>query len=419
MQVLKFFKAGYVVFSRNSIYFFFVFILTGKKEKGRGDIELATWLFFIGLHLLFYYFFITQLNFKYTFLLGLEIPMPLLHGPFLFLYVSALTNQNQGKRYFDAVHFIPFLAGYLLLFSFFLLPVKDKINVYKAEGKPYELLMTIFLFSFIFSGILYTLLSLQKLKLHRKKIKDYFSETEMINLKWLLYLIIGLSVIWVLVVIGDEKYLFSAVVFYVLFIGYFGIKQVGIFTNSASILNHRESLSLKIEKDNLLNKIVEHKLSVFPEIKETNQADDVPAAISGNVDAKKQPEKVKYEKSGLRMTSVQEIHRRLTDLMQKEKLYKNPELTLTDLAKIMQVHPNILSQVINTMENSNFYDYINFQRIEEFKEICVLPENQKFTLLTLAFECGFNSKTAFNRNFKKATSVSPTEYLKSTTTKFI
>lgn len=345
--------------------------------------------------------------------------MPLLHGPFLFLYVSALTNQNQGKRYFDAVHFIPFLAGYLLLFSFFLLPVKDKINVYKAEGKPYELLMTIFLFSFIFSGILYTLLSLQKLKLHRKKIKDYFSETEMINLKWLLYLIIGLSVIWVLVVIGDEKYLFSAVVFYVLFIGYFGIKQVGIFTNSASILNHRESLSLKIEKDNLLNKIVEHKLSVFPEIKETNQADDVPAAISGNVDAKKQPEKVKYEKSGLSMTSVQEIHRRLTDLMQKEKLYKNPELTLTDLAKIMQVHPNILSQVINTMENSNFYDYINFQRIEEFKEICVLPENQKFTLLTLAFECGFNSKTAFNRNFKKATSVSPTEYLKSTTTKFI
>lgn len=396
--------------------FFFAAILTGKKDKGKGDIILAIWLFFIGLHLLFYYFYITQLNFKYTFLLGLEIPMPLLHGPFLFLYVSALTNQNPGKKYFDAAHFIPFLAGHLLLLSFFLLPAKNKIGVYQAEGRPYELLMTIFLVSFIFSGILYTLLSLQKLKIHRKKIKDYFSETEQINLKWLFYLIIGLSVIWVLVVIGDEKYVFSAVVFYVLFIGYFGIKQVGIFTNRNSILNYTETLSSKKEKGNLPNAIDENKSPVFPETKKINQADDIPAAISGNDDTEKKPEKIKYEKSGLNMTSLQEIHRRLTELMRKEKLYKNPEITLTDLAKKIQVHPNTLSQVINTMEKSNFYDYINFQRIEEFKEICVLPENQKFTLLTLAYECGFNSKTAFNRNFKKATSVSPTEYLKSTTT---
>jgi AraC-like DNA-binding protein len=100
--------------------------------------------------------------------------------------------------------------------------------------------------------------------------------------------------------------------------------------------------------------------------------------------------------------------------MQKEKLFKNPEITLAELAKTMKVHPNTLSQVINAIEEKNFYDYINIQRIEAFKEISILPENQNFTLLSLAFECGFNSKTAFNRNFKKVTNISPTEYLKAT-----
>ena len=98
--------------------------------------------------------------------------------------------------------------------------------------------------------------------------------------------------------------------------------------------------------------------------------------------------------------------------MQKEKLYKNSELTLADLSQKLNVHPNVLSQVINSAEQKNFYDYVNHLRVEEFKTIILLPENQKFTLLSIAFECGFNSKTAFNRNFKKATGFSPSEYLK-------
>ncbi|MNY28251.1 Helix-turn-helix domain protein [compost metagenome] len=63
------------------------------------------------------------------------------------------------------------------------------------------------------------------------------------------------------------------------------------------------------------------------------------------------------------------------------------------------------------MEKKSFYDYINELRIEEFKIIVVLPENQKFTLLSLAYDVGFNSKTSFNRNFKNITGLSPTAYL--------
>lgn len=98
--------------------------------------------------------------------------------------------------------------------------------------------------------------------------------------------------------------------------------------------------------------------------------------------------------------------------MNMKRLFLKPELTITELANTLAVHPNHLSQVINSMESKTFYDFINGLRIEEFKKVVALPENQKYTLLGLAFECGFNSKTAFYRNFKNVTGQSPTLYLK-------
>ncbi len=125
------------------------------------------------------------------------------------------------------------------------------------------------------------------------------------------------------------------------------------------------------------------------------------------------PEIIKYQKTSPGDDAIQEIYEKLTHRMEQEKLYKDPELNLNYVAQLLDVHPNILSQTINTMEEKNFYDYINRQRIEEFKRIACLPENQKFTILSLAFESGFNSKTSFNRNFKKYMDCSPREFLRS------
>lgn len=382
-----------------AITFFLVLILASKQDNSKADKILALWLTFTGLHLFLYYIFVTKQYVGFPHLLGLEIPIPLLHGPFLFLYTSALTNRVYSLKT-STIHFFPFVIAILFLIPFFLLPFPQKIEIYQQEGKGYELLLNSIFGTIIISGIFYTLMSLQTLAKHRKTITEQFSFLEKINLKWLSYLIAGSSIIWLLVIFSEDKYIFSAVVLYVLFIGYFGIKQVGIFTNKAP------QQKSELLKDELNEADVDSYLEV------TDSTDHFMPAVK---EINGQAEKIKYEKSKISAEDITAIHQKLSELMLTGKLYKNPELTLSDVAQKMAVHPNTLSQVINSVEQKNFYDYINLQRVNEFERLITLPENQKFTLLSLSFECGFNSKTSFNRNFKKFNGLSPTEFLKQKT----
>ena len=100
-------------------------------------------------------------------------------------------------------------------------------------------------------------------------------------------------------------------------------------------------------------------------------------------------------------------------LIQQEKLYQNPELTLTDLSKKLQTNPAIISRTINQGFQMNFNDFINNYRIEAVKEMFKNGEHKKSTLLGIAFDCGFNSKATFNRAFKKNTRLSPKEFIES------
>ncbi|ADY52787.1 transcriptional regulator, AraC family [Pseudopedobacter saltans DSM 12145] len=355
------------------ISFFLVFILWGKKDKSQADNILAVWLFFSGVHLSLFYLFITKQYLEFPFLLGIELPLPLAHGPFLFLYVKALTQSYPLKKNI-LLHFIPILIVIAMFSSFFILPSDKKIEIYRNEGAGYEFSLAFLYFAIILSGTGYSLFSLQKLHKHQRNISDRFSFNEKINLTWLRYLIWGSVFIWFTVVFGTDTQVYTAIVLYILFIGYFGIKQVGIFSNRQLNNNKPTTSDFYIQE-----------LS---------------------------PEKAKYEKSNLTDNQMQAIHGTLCELMLAERPYSNPELTLLDLAQQVHVHPNTLSQVINSIEQRNFFDYINAHRVEAFKQAILLPENQKFTLLSIAFDCGFNSKTSFNRNFKKVTGLSPSEYLK-------
>ena len=361
-----------------SLAFFLAFVLITKRDKTKADSLLAGWLVIIGTHLVFYHLDGTVDPYYYPYLL-IGYPFPLFHGPMLYLYTASLTNQHSYLRRHWAWHFAPAISIYLVIVPFFLLPHNERLQVFANQGKGYEWLFLLHKILVSVSGVAYVFLSLWLLRKHKQAVRDRFSQVEKINLAWLRYLIYGVALVWLAVFYQNDQIIFSLVALFVMLLGYFGIKQVGIFTQS-----------LQTETVNLEPK---------PPIEEKATASlELP--------------KARYLKSTLSSEAQQAIHQKLMQAMDEQKLFLNPELTITELASTLTVHPNHLSQVINSVESKTFYDFVNGKRIVEFKRIVALPENQKYTLLALAFECGFNSKTAFYRNFKNETGQSPTLYLK-------
>ncbi len=101
----------------------------------------------------------------------------------------------------------------------------------------------------------------------------------------------------------------------------------------------------------------------------------------------------------------------LTALRQQER-YKDPELSLVSLARHVGETPNVVSRIINAGFNQSFNEFINTFRIEEVKRRMVAGDAEYVTILALALDAGFASKTTFNRVFKEQTGKTPKEYLK-------
>ena len=95
-----------------------------------------------------------------------------------------------------------------------------------------------------------------------------------------------------------------------------------------------------------------------------------------------------------------------------EKPYLNSDINLNKLAELLEMKPKTVSLKINQNCGKNFYDLINSYRVKEFQKLVKTSNLEKLSLLGLAFEAGFNSKSTFNSAFKKNTELTPSQYLK-------
>ncbi len=101
---------------------------------------------------------------------------------------------------------------------------------------------------------------------------------------------------------------------------------------------------------------------------------------------------------------------RIKSLMEIDKIYQEAELTLHQLGNILQVPAYLVSQALNDGMNRNFYDLVNGYRVEEAKRLLLDTKSVNYTVLSVGYEAGFNSKTTFNTVFKKFTGLTPSEY---------
>ena len=323
-----------------AIALFLSTLLLTKKSKAKSDWILSIWLIVIALHLGSYALSITKEIFQFPYLLGYEKLLPLLHGPFFYLYLRSSIHKAAWS-WKTALHFVPLLFGFILILPFLVLNAAAKISVYQNYGSGFTGTAKALLIGGLLSGCLYSIMTILEIRRYQKQVKDNYTKSEQMNLQWLLSLTIGLIFIWVVVLIGSDPYIFTSCAIYVIFIGYFGIKQTNVFTalpDEPSVID----------------------ISTAP------HAESIDEKSIGSV---------KYEKSLLKESQLLEIKAELEVWMHERKLFLTPELTLTMVANQLQVHPNALSQVINRTEQKNFFDYINYLRIEEFKKKLADPKN--------------------------------------------
>mgnify|MGYP006290602627 CR=1 FL=1 len=120
----------------------------------------------------------------------------------------------------------------------------------------------------------------------------------------------------------------------------------------------------------------------------------------------------KYKNASLPGPQVSQMTKKLNTIMPQEQPYLSPRLSLSDLAELIDVTTNQLSQFLNEHIEKNFYDFVNQYRLQIFLDRKKQAKYAHYTILGLAYECGFNSKTTFNTYFKKSLGVSPSEYFK-------
>lgn len=359
--------------------YFLSLLIATKKNKNLSDILLAIWMFIIGIHLTSYYIYSLGYWEKYPHLIGITVPVPLLHGPMLFLYtLYSLRNESTVRR-MDYLHFAPALLFYLYMCRFyFFYSAEQKVLVDKGLVDDFAVFSTFALISLIISGLTYPILSYKLIGKYKKLLDDNFSYDGRISLEWLKYCIRGIGMVYLTVAVisimreglgiqfsFNADYIFySLIIFFVFCIGFFGIRQEHLFSGNAN----KPNAQLVQEKP------------------------------TGD-----------YKKSGLKPEIAHEIHRKLNELMLEQKLFTNPKLTLNELAECLDVSSNHLSQVINQYEKMNFHDFVNKYRIEEF--IKNASTNKEFSLLAHALDAGFNSKSSFNSVFKKHHGLTPSKYI--------
>ena len=118
----------------------------------------------------------------------------------------------------------------------------------------------------------------------------------------------------------------------------------------------------------------------------------------------------KYKTSKLANDDLKDHFDKLLRYMEKSEPHKETDITLPKVAKILSVQPHLLSQVINSQTGNSFPDFINSYRIEDAKKMLLDPKNVNLTIASIAYDCGFNTLSAFNTAFKKFTKMTPSQF---------
>ena len=376
---------SYLYIGCGFLIIFIISLISGKRGKTLSDFILLVWLL-VFLANIFTLFLLAQNgyspdSFPEKILFEFSEASIFLHGPFLWFYTLALTQPKFVLRKEHLVHLVLFFASFLFLVW----------GVIYEGGVSFSSRKGLIVLKML-SLLLYNIAVIKQLRKHRQSIPNLFSNTEEKQLNWLYFLCWGILIIWFISALSlvagvftnistpESISLFPNIVIciFIYLMGYFGVRQNSIFVKQ------------EIENYPLTSK----EILLQVKVEETSVQDG------------------KYKKSGLHKAKAEKISGDLSQFMETQAPYLDPDLSLFSLAGLLHIQPNHLSQIINEKENQNFFDYVNGYRVNAVKMEILTGKLADHTLLGIALDCGFNSKASFNRAFKKHTGLTPTEFKK-------
>lgn len=315
-------------------------------------------------------------------------PFTYLAGPLMYLYIRSYKEAITWRKTLPhiSLFFLYFFVGYWWLSYLANISPGSETIPEEAFRSPAAIMLVVVRYSQL---LLYYFMSRRELTSYQRSIHHLFSEISQIDLKWGRWLINGYLLIVITTIV-----LFPLMIKYPEYFNLLYLINIAIATPYVYIITYKGITQPTIwqAKGNAEKQAIEEQMHESEEIE------------------KEIHEKQKVQKTGLPNGRINEIVSKITIVMDGDKLYQETELTLQDLAKKLDYPAHQVSQAINEGMKKNFYDLVNGYRVEEAKRLLVNPKNTNYTILSVGFEAGFNSKTTFNTVFKKFTGLTPTEF---------
>jgi len=302
----------------------------------------------------------------FPFLLRIDSPIHYLLGPSLFFYTLTVIKPDFKFRLIHLIHITPFLINLFEFLPFYFSPQDEKLTAYQAFLDSGSVILPLhYLFKTI-SVSAYFIAQLFLFVKSRNSLKN-----QKILFSWLLIYLSG-QLIMITGAVADHLSGLNIT----LDPYRFAVNMVTLFLYSAAL-----------------------SLLFFPRL------------LYGIFD--EPPLKtIKYQRSGLADTEKEDFLKRWNDYLNgPDKPYLNLRMNLNDVAGILKIRPQQLSQVINEKTGLNFNECVNLKRVEVIKTLLVSEEQKNLTIEAIAKESGFNSKASFYAAFKKHTGMTPKEYM--------
>lgn len=304
----------------------------------------------------------------YFYLIPLNYSLAL--GPLLYLYVKKITDFSYRISMKDSIHFVPLLIE--LIVHLIISRQALAKNVIGIDTSAYLKLMPIIQLLAIISIVIYCIYALKAIKTYHLWLNKNYSNNDAYSLRWLYRLLIVFATLWFLwvpytlidyVIFNFQLAINDYYPIYVL------LSIITIWISAEAFLKP-EVILLETSKQNTIEK--------------EDPSEEITKKASW-----------------------------LKEQMTTNLFYLNSELTLKSLADNLNIHPNVLSKVINDGLDKNFSDFVNEYRVNAIIDKLHSGNYNHITLLGISFECGFNSKTTFNRVFKNIKGITPLNYKKS------